>query len=106
MSNEKDWMDELKDGKAAAEGFSGENPVTSQAKNMESPKISHFSGVFKFFIGEKVYSRIHECKGVVEYSEMTRFITGDQISYKVRFNDPEDVKTEISNIDEQWLDRI
>lgn len=96
MSNEKEWMDELKKGTVM------DNPIFDP----DQKECNRFHGTFKFSIGEKVYSRIHECKGIVEYSEMTRFITGDQISYKVRFNDPEDVKTEISAIDEEWLDKV
>lgn len=97
--HDKSWMDELKDGKT-------DPNLSGKAINALLSDKNNFSGSFKFAIGEKVYSRIHECKGIVEYSEMTRYITGDQISYKIRFNDPEDVKTEISSIDEQWLDRI
>lgn len=108
MSNDKDWMDELKSGKSVKENIEGlvSGQTANIAQGVTAKDPGKFHGIFKFCLGEKVYSRIHECKGIVEYSEMTRFISGDQISYKVRFNDAEDIKTEISNIDEQWLDKI
>jgi len=78
-----------------------EDKVKANVKNRNA-----FSGIFKFAIGEKVRSRIHEANGIIEYSEMTRYIGGDQISYKIRFNDEEDLKTETSMVDEPWLEKI
>ena len=99
MAEDKDWMDELKEG--------GPGPlVGGEAKNMEAPPGWRFFGVFKFQIGEKVRSRIHEANGIIEHCEMTRYINGDQIDYKLRFNDPEIMKTETCMIDEQWLEKI
>ncbi len=97
----KDWMDELKGGSISGEPVKENIAVSGSAMNP-----SAFHGTFKFCLGEKVYSRIHEAKGIVEYSEMTRFISGDQISYKVRFNDPEEMKTDAAMIDEEWLDKV
>lgn len=104
-----DWMNELKSGKNPNEGKEPDGtPGLSAGKGAHGapPKISHFSGKFKFFIGEKVYSRMHEYQGVVEYSELTRYINCEQISYKIRFNTPEDMKTDWAMVDEEWLDRI
>jgi len=87
----KDWMDELKSGDNL-----GKRSIVS----------GYFSGVFKFNYGEKVYSRIHECTGIVEYCEFTRFINDDQISYKIRFNNAENIQTNTCTVDEEWLDKI
>lgn len=107
--NAKDWMDELKDGGKPATDNTG-GLVGGKAENVgqigQAPPGWRFSGVFKFQVGEKVYSRIHEAKGIVEYCEFTLFIANDQIVYKIRFNDPEDVKTETSMVEEAWLDKI
>lgn len=111
MGEDKNWMDELKDGssKPDLEGAPISHIVRmSGGLKGASAQIptGYFSGIFKFQIGEKVRSRIHECNGIVEYAEMTRYVNGDQVSYKIRFNDPEVFKTETSTIDEQWLEKI
>jgi hypothetical protein len=100
MPDEKNWMEELKEGSSAKlEGLKA--GVANQA-----PPGWCFSGRFKFQVGEKVRSRIHEANAIVEHCEFTRYIASDQISYKIRFNDPEDMKTDTSLVDEEWLEKI
>ena len=105
MAEDKDWMDELKDGKSIP-GELNAGSAENVGKIGQAPPGWRFSGVFKFQIGEKVFSRIHENKGVIEHCEFTRYLTGDQIDYKIRFNDPEDMTTETSMVSEEWLEKI
>lgn len=103
-----DWMNELKEGSSKPNldiGDTGGSPAGLKGGSAKNPP-GYFTGHFKFQVGEKVRSRIHEANGIIEYSEMTRFITSDQISYKIRFNNEEDLKTETSMVDEAWLEKI